>query len=135
MSQPAVSQEVLSHCNKCKLALAHIILVMKDDGKIGRCLCKTCGAKHVYKDPDAVKKKATRKRKPKAPEVPIEEVWKDALSKAQGDPKQYNIKGEFFNGEVINHPTFGQGVVDKQLDGDKIHVIFETDIKTLVQNR
>ena len=92
MSQPAVGQEVLSHCNKCKLALAHIILVIKEDGKIGRCECKTCGAKHVYKDPDKAKKKKTRKRKTKAPEVPIGEVWQEALDKAEGSPKKYSVK-------------------------------------------
>jgi len=132
MSQPTVGQEVLSHCNKCALALAHIVLVIKEDGKLGRCQCKTCGAKHVYKDPEAVKKKATRKRRKKAAEVPMVDLWQSALKASEHEPKKYSIKDQFYLGEIIDHPTFGQGVVQKEMDGNKISVIFETDYKTLV---
>jgi len=135
MSELSVGKEILSHCNKCTLSLAHIILVMKEDGIVGKCQCKTCGAKHMYKDPKGTIKKAPRKKRRKSVELPIGELWQEALTNCTSEPKTYSTKTQFYTGETINHPTFGQGVIEKEMDGNKIHVIFETDYKTLVHNR
>ncbi|MFW5887898.1 MAG: hypothetical protein ACOCUH_03765, partial [Bacteriovoracia bacterium] len=54
-------KDVLSYCNKCKLALAHIIISMKDDKNIHKVQCKTCNSTHAYKDPSAAMTKKKRK--------------------------------------------------------------------------
>lgn len=131
----AVGKEALSLCGKCKLSLAHIIVTMKKSGKSpAKVECKTCKNTHAYKDPNKPVK-ATRKRKPKKEEVPLEEVWRIALAEAVGEPIKYSIKSNFSIGEVIEHPNFGQGVIENKIDNDKIEVIFETDIKMLVHNK
>ncbi|MBT7608979.1 MAG: hypothetical protein HN576_04440 [Bacteriovoracaceae bacterium] len=129
----AVGKEVLSHCNKCKLPLAHIIVNMKTKTTIGKVTCKTCDATHVYKDPSKVraKKKATGTRKRKATDS-IADLWLEAVSKSEGQEKPYSPKAEFTTGDIIDHSKFGPGVVEKCFDGNKIEVIFRHEIKILM---
>ncbi len=119
-----VGKEVLSYCGKCKLALAHVIIDMKNDTTVGKCQCKTCSAKHNYRDPDAVTKKKT---------TPSEaEIWKEALAKTDGAAKPYAMDKSFEEGDLIDHETFGKGVVMRLAIDDKIEVQFEDALKLLV---
>ena len=89
-----VGQDVLSYCGKCKLALNHVIMAMKDENTIGRCECLTCHAKHLYRNPDApVKKTGTRKKKEVA--IPIDQIWAAEINKASGRAKGYSTKDEY----------------------------------------
>ena len=133
MSEIGVGKEILSHCNKCKLPLAHIIVNMKTKTTIGKVTCKTCDATHVYKDPSKVraKKKATGSRKRK-PSTSIADLWLEAVGKSDSKSKEYSPKNEFSLGDIIDHPKFGPGVVEKCFDGNKIEVIFRHEIKVLM---
>lgn len=126
-----VAKEVLSYCGKCKLALAHIIVDMKNETTIGKCQCKTCSAKHNYRDPEAVAKKktTTTTRKPVISEA---EIWQSAVSKTDGRAKPYGMDKSFNEGDLIDHATFGKGVVMKLIIDDKIEVQFEEASKLLV---
>ncbi len=127
-----VAQEVLSYCGKCKLALAHVIIDMKDETTIGKCQCKTCDAKHNYRDPEVVAKKLSKAATRKKVVVSIEEVWKDAVAKTDGNAKPYGMDKGFEVGDLIDHTAFGQGVVMKCISNDKIEVQFEEALKLLV---
>ena len=59
MAELSVGKEVLSHCSKCKLILAHIIVTMKDTKTPDKVQCKTCKATHAFKDPGASKSKTS----------------------------------------------------------------------------
>ena len=126
-------KDVLAYCGKCKLALNHVIIVMKDKDNIGKCKCRTCGAEHLYRDPNQVEKKAKSKttRKSSSKTIPIAEAWKDALNNAQGESRSYSIKEEFQVGDIIEHPKFGKGVVQRSIGSNKVETIFETDLKIL----
>lgn len=131
----AAGREVLAYCGKCKLPLAHTIANMQEDGRIGKCECNTCGALHNYRDPETKKappKKGSRARKK---EVPVEELWKKALDESQGEAKSYAMDKTFDAGDVIDHPTFGKGVIEQIVDGKKIRTIFEDGHKTLIQGQ
>jgi hypothetical protein len=133
----SVGKEILSYCNKCKATLAHIIVTMKGKGA-GKCTCKTCDATHAFKDPakaNATKKSAPRKKKKKVDERPLAEIWADAIKSATVAAQAYSTKTNFNKGDLIDHPTFGQGFVERTFDGSKIEVIFEMEIKTLVHNK
>lgn len=130
-----VGKEVLSNCTKCKLNLAHIIVVMKSDKTPGKVQCKTCQSVHAYKDPFTKRISTKTGKRTKTVDRPVAEVWAEALEKSPpGDALKYSIKTKFALGDVISHPTFGDGVIEKTKDGNKIDVIFESDIKTLVHN-
>jgi len=127
-------QEVLSLCGKCKLALAHVIIAMKKNGSIGKCECKTCGAVHLYRDPDKPKKaRATKTRisKKESPEV----TWNRAIAEASQPAKPYAMTAEFAMGDLIDHPTFGKGVVEELIGHNKIKIVFETSTKLLIHKQ
>ncbi len=132
-----VGKEVLSYCNKCKLTLAHIIASMKDAKTIGKVECRTCKSTHTYKDPSKVKAKGTSKLvQPKAKsDDSVSDLWMAAINSSKAKSKDYSIKTKYDLKDIINHPKFGPGVVDRIIDTDKIQVIFRHDIKTLVHNK
>lgn len=137
MSQLGVGKEVLSYCNKCKLTLAHIIVTMKSDTSIGKVQCKTCSGTHAYKDPSNVKASKTKggKKAKKSAADSISDIWMDAVASSSTKSQKYSIKTKFELGDIIDHPKFGPGVIDKLIDADKIQVIFRHDIKTLIHNK
>src|SRR5210317_1355962 len=127
----SAGKEVLSYCNSCKASLAHIIEVMK--GNVPhKVKCKTCKKTHVYKDPSKVNATKTRARRTTKKSKSTVLSWSEAIAKVKTPAKKYSPKETFLEGDLIDHPTFGKGVVEKNLDNTKIVVIFENDLKTLV---
>ncbi len=139
MSDLNVGKEILSYCSKCKLTLAHMIVAMKDAQTIHRVECRTCKDTHAYKDPSAVKMKAaTRKkttRKTSKTTTSVADLWMEAINSATTKSQEYSIRGQFAQGDIIDHSKFGPGVVDKTIDADKIEVIFRHQIKILIHNK
>lgn len=145
MAELSVGKEVLSYCSKCKLTLAHIIVTMKDSKTADKVQCKTCKATHVFKDPGAAKAKtsvnkviksakAKRTGSKKSTET-VAELWTRAIGKNTTGTKSYTIRGSFTTGDIIDHPTFGQGVVEKLIDDNKIEVLFQDDYRTLMHKK
>ena len=136
-----VGKEIVSHCNKCKLNLAHTIVTMKDEQTLGKVECKTCQARHAYKDPSAVKmskiKKSANKKSnsKKATKESISDLWMRMISTSKTKSQDYSPKLQFVTGDIIDHKKFGPGFIEKLIDADKIQVIFRHDIKTLIHNR
>jgi hypothetical protein len=138
MSQTlAVGKDVLSYCGKCKLTLSHIIMSMKDHKKPHKVKCNTCKAEHAFKDPSTAnkKKRSPTKKSKKIDTMPLAQRWQMAVDSFKGNATKYSIKSIFHLGDMIDHPTFGRGVVDEIVDNDKIAVMFQADIKTLVHNK
>ena len=146
MAELSVGKEVLSHCSKCKLILAHIIVTMKDSVTIGKTQCKTCKATHAFKDPGAKKAKTSVNKVIKSAKAKsrtgskrstetVGELWTKAINKNTTGTKSYTIKGSFITGDIIDHPTFGQGVVEKLIDNNKIEVLFQDDYRTLMHKK
>jgi len=141
-SQIGVGKEILSNCSRCKLILAHIIVTMKSADLPDKVMCKTCKTTQSYKDPGAKKKKVSIDKVVKSAKAAkgiksesVSELWNKAINKATQSPKEYSIKGSFQMGDVLNHPTFGQGVVEKLIDDNKIEVIFQDDFRTLMHKK
>lgn len=139
MTSLGAGKEVLSFCGKCKLTLAHIIITMKAGDNIGKVQCKTCSGSHAYKDPSKVKAKkvSTKTRtvsKKATSQESISDLWLEAVGRATAKSKDYSPKGKFLKGDIVDHPKFGPGVIDKIIDGNKIEVIFRHSIKTLIHN-
>ncbi len=131
----SAGKEVVSNCNKCGHATPSIIVVMRDVDKIGKVECKSCKTVQTFKDPSAKKKTRKKSTRTRKPSVSIEEQWNEAISNASGQENQtYSPKSKFNTGDVIDHATFGTGVVEKFIDSNKIEVIFKDSYKTLVHN-
>lgn len=125
--------ELLSYCGKCKMPTNHIVNTVNKKGAPDKCECQTCKALHKYRDPDKpVKSRATKaKNIAVSPEV----AWNEAMSAAKGSSTPYKMSDQFAKGDLIEHPTFGKGVVDELIDDNKIRVIFEESEKLLAHNR
>jgi hypothetical protein len=143
MSSLGVGKEILSNCSKCKLILAHIIVTMKSATEPDKVMCKTCKSTQSFKDPSAKKKKTSVEKVIKTARAggsrkateSVGELWTKALNKATAGDKEYSIRGSFQTGDVINHPTFGQGIVEKLIDDNKIEVLFQDDYRTLMHKK
>lgn len=135
-SKFTVGKEVLSHCGKCKLNLAHTIVSMKDESTIAKVECRTCKATHAFKDPSTKQKKvrSTSRKKTTKKMVSVGELWISEMAKTEGKPIGYTIKSIFTKGDLIDHKKFGPGIVQELID-DKIEVLFQHDVKTLVHGK
>ena len=76
------------------------------------------------------KKKTTRKKK-----KTHEDEWNELKEKFSDlPPEVYSIRGSFRADMVLDHPTFGIGIVTES-HTRKIEVCFEEGLKTLMHRR
>jgi uncharacterized protein YcbX len=114
------------------------------DGKPEKVICKTCNRKHKYRpnlpksrqkssSADKTKKKrTTRARKRKDPAV----IWEEAFAERDAsDAKGYAMTESFEQDDVIDHKTFGVGLVTEVRAEGKMEVMFKDGTKLLVHDR
>jgi hypothetical protein len=137
-----VGGEVDGFCTKCRMILAHTILAMVGE-RIARVKCNTCGGEHAYKaaepgtaaprssTPRASKPRAEGGTRTRAQEASFEE---QLAGKDLATARPYAVGEKFAVGDLVNHPTFGIGLVGAARP-DKIDVTFKSFVKTLLHSR
>jgi hypothetical protein len=138
--------EIDAYCGKCELNLAHTIIAMVGP-KVVRVKCNTCGSDHQYRGEQplvkAVSFAAPKKSssvasagKPKAAKAPVVVVSWDEQFKGKDltKAKKYSPRETFAVDDVVDHPTFGLGLV-RAVRGDKIEVGFKQEDKVLVHGK
>jgi len=130
MVKLSAGNEVLAYCGKCKLKLAHTIVVMKTDEIPDKVKCNTCKSTHAFKE-NATRRRAvaSKGKKPTA-----SEVWEDKVKHAPDPSVKYSPKSTFEIGQLVDHPKYGTGIVERKIDNNKIEIMFEKTIKTLMHN-
>lgn len=135
--------EVDAHCGKCELNLAHTIIAMVGP-KIIKVKCNTCGGEHQYRGVQPLVKAqsfaAPRRtaapgapRKPSTPAITLS--WDDQFKgKDLTKAKKYSPRETFGVDDVVDHPTFGLGLV-RAVRGDKVEVAFKQADKVLVHGK
>jgi hypothetical protein len=114
------------------------VVVAKVGEQIAKVQCKQCGGYHRYKSPHgapAEKKlpSAIRPQTVKEPKAPVERFEKPAVAADLTKPaRPYRASEKFEVGERIDHPNFGQGVIEIAEPG-KITVFFASGRRVLVQ--
>jgi hypothetical protein len=98
---------------------------MAMDGEaIAKVRCKTCGGSHKFRRP----LDAQKARKPRANSAgegaTAEIIWAAGLAEAKGIERDYNMTAKYRVGDVVNHHTFGKGVVVK-LYANKCDMLFK----------
>ena len=142
----SVGDKIDAYCLKCKLVLAHVIL-FKVDGVISRVKCKTCGAEHKYRGTMPRVKQTAAVRSPAAARVKKSVSAKVTVNDAplQWDLRRrnmppetiirdYSVKDFFKVNQVINHPVFGIGFVEKVASDKSIFVLFSDKVRLLGMN-
>jgi hypothetical protein len=132
-----VGGDIDAMCTKCKMLLGHTILAMVGSAP-KRVRCNTCQGEHNYR---AAEGSAPRKRWEPSSEraarerKPTVTSWEALLqSKDISRARRYTAKERFAADDVVDHPTFGIGLV-QEVRGDKIQVAFKADVKTLVHGK
>jgi len=139
---PRVGGEVDASCTKCKMILGHTILAMVGS-RIARVRCNTCQGEHNFRNG------GERTRAPRASSAALKRPAARAAAVAAasgGDldslikgkdisqPLRYNAGQAFDKDQVLQHPSFGLGVVI-EVRGEKMDVMFDAGMKTLAHHR
>ncbi|HEY1086582.1 MAG TPA: hypothetical protein VGE37_02770 [Archangium sp.] len=140
-----VGGEVDAACGKCELNLAHTIIAMVGQ-KIVKVKCNTCGNEHQFRGTQPLVK-ATSFAAPKrassgsasAPKrssaATVTVSWDDQFKgKDLTKAKKYSPRETFVVDDVVDHPTFGLGLV-RAVRGDKVEIAFKQEDKTLVHGK
>ena len=136
----AVGADVEALCSKCG-DVWHVV-VAKVGEQIVKVQCKECGGQHRYKSPHSVPKEKRappsmreRAEREVAPKAPVERFEKPAVAADLTKPSRtYRASEKFAVGERVDHPNFGQGVVETSEPG-KITVFFASGRRVLVQSK
>lgn len=139
-----VGGEIDAACGKCLLNLAHTIIAMVGP-KVIKVKCNTCGGEHNYRGtqplvkavsfaaPRRASAAASGAAPKRAPAVVVswDEQFKGKdLTKA----RKYSPRETFVVDDVVDHPTFGLGLVRAVRDG-KVEVAFKQEDKILVHGK
>ena len=112
-------------------------------GMPSRVICRTCKSEHNFKakkgvkEPGAITESASKAAKsPRAPKaekvIPVELEWMKQINASPRPVRPYAANESFKIGDRVNHPTFGEGVVQKLIHPNKMEIIFRMDIKVLI---
>lgn len=146
--KPRVGGEIDAFCTKCKLDLNHRVVAMLGEA-VKRVLCLTCNGEHNFRRPAAEREKEKERKahnraihagtagtKASVPRTERSQklIWERATTgQPTGAFKAYNVKGTYSTGELIRHTRFGDGVIARVIDAQKMEVIFEDGPRTMAQ--
>lgn len=163
MGRITAGQDIDAHCSRCKLVLAHVIIAV-DGTKVARVECKTCRTIHAYRagragaaardknggSSEGVVSKSKSSRSSATPRT-SSAGGKRNTSKAKiatqnsydqlmrgidiSHAEKYRATRSWTEGDVINHITFGLGLVTRVLSTEKVEVLFPSEAKILVHGR
>lgn len=129
-----VGADVEALCSKCG-DVWHVVVAKVGD-TIAKVQCKQCGGYHRYKSPHgapAAKKLPATNRPPREVKTPVERFERPAVAADLTKPaRPYRASESFEVGERIDHPSFGQGVIELAEPG-KVTVFFGSGRRVLVQ--
>ena len=146
MATHKVGGEVDAFCTRCKMTLAHTILAMVGT-TIARVQCNTCGGQHAFRSAPGASSARPRQSSSSSasslasraasrePLVKTVITFEDQLKgKDLTRARRYSPKDTYAVDEVMDHPTFGFGLV-KAIRMDKVDVVFKASERTLVHGR
>jgi hypothetical protein len=122
--------DIDSYCTKCRLTLEHIVVAMVGAAVV-KVKCKTCGSMHRFKDTPAVRPATPGKSVASRPFARNSAAWETAIGAANGHELAYDMEHSYRPGDMILHPIFGKGVVQKTFF-KKCSVLFKDKERVLV---
>jgi hypothetical protein len=109
----SLGQNIDSYCGKCKLNLDHTIMAIEGE-TVARVRCKSCGSSHKFRNPlDLQKVRKPRVKKGAGDETTAQIIWEAGLAEAKGNEGDYSMAAKYSVGDIVNHHTFGKGIVMK----------------------
>lgn len=140
---PPVAKSFFTFCKKCDADRYHMVLTHTSSTS-AKIKCEVCGSQKVYSLPKTGSQSATAKRLTGAAAAKRTQSENSRKNSHQNEYQmlmnnevniiKYNMKEKFAQGVKIDHPKFGLGFV-KDAQTDRIEVIFNDEIRTLMHNR
>ena len=125
-----VGGEVDAFCSKCQLLLAHTVIAMVGAVPV-KVECNTCRNVHRFRGPSPAAKSPAPRKTRRSPAESFDEL----MATHTGAPRRYAPSDLFAAGDVLDHATFGRGLVSGLKDPGKVEVTFRTGVKTLVHGK
>jgi len=124
-------------CPRCNLNSGHTIIAMVNNLP-KKIKCDTCDEHHnLVAKPSG--KSRIKSKSPTRKSTSKEATYQEYLSRLTGgDPAnstKYNIKGDFKKDEIIDHLSFGIGIVLSVIQLNKIKILFKDGPRLLIQNQ
>lgn len=127
----AVGRDCEAWCGRCKQTTEHTVVALKATGDAPKQVaCRSCNDWHAYSKPrhspqaeadkparrEASASVPRRNRAKRAPEssASAESRWKAAIAATTVQPKDYDYRGSYVEGDVIRHREFGLCIVVKR---------------------
>lgn len=108
------------------------------DGQPGRVECNTCKGIHNYRKPTVKKSASDTKSSPATRKKTTRKVdpdlatWAElTLDQKTGSAVTYSLQGVFKQDQIVNHPTFGLGMVIQLIPPNKVEILFQDGRKLL----
>jgi hypothetical protein len=144
VEQPTVGGWTQAYCTTCRDMREHVVVAMVS-GVPAKVECTSCHKQHAFRSgPPGDKKEAARKtgrltsggRARKAPGMPTPAPPIDMAERMAGKiPGKYDPQHAFAVDDVVEHPSFGKGVVTCLPGPQKMEVLFESGPKVLSHDR
>jgi len=131
----AVGNHLRTRCSTCKRVQLHVITAISG-ARIDQIQCKVCQRARKYRAPKGAEAQAKRRREEAAEAIPPEMIWKklmDASASKKSIPYTFDKRYQLH--DLINHDTFGLGVVTSLPGPDKAKVAFKEGELLLICNR
>ena len=133
--------EINSYCLKCKDVTNHTIIAMVDS-KVAKVQCNICKGRHIYRPEKPVKAKPAKKTTTRAASIAsaklakAEAFFEELLAgRGKSEALAYSMTDIYKEGDLLDHPTFGLGVVNETVMPNKIEVLFRQGSKLLICGR
>lgn len=127
-----VGGEVDTLCNRCGMVLAHTVIAMVGSRPV-KVECNTCHGVHAFHAEGGAARRPTGSRpaRPRQSATSFDEL----IAGKVGTARRYSPKTGYAAGDVVDHPSFGLGLVTAVREGNKIEVTFRSAVKVLVHGQ
>jgi hypothetical protein len=136
---PRVGGDTMAWCTTCRAVGEHVIVAMVGI-RPAKVECASCHKQHLYRAAApgtltaASTKTGARRKSVPPPDPAPEPVDLEAL--VAGRPrKPYDTKSRYAIGEVVDHPSFGVGLVTLLPGPQRVEIAFQVGAKLLTHDR
>lgn len=131
----AVGTHLRIRCSTCKRVQLHVVTALSG-ARVDQIQCKVCLRARKYRAKDGANGSSKRRRQEAAEVIPPEVIWQKLLDGASARKTiPYTFDKQFQVHDLINHDTFGLGVVTDLPGPDKARVAFKEGELLLICNR
>jgi hypothetical protein len=138
---PPVAKSFFAFCKKCDADRYHVVLA-HTSATSAKIKCEICGSQKTYSLPKAQTKTgkpltgaaAKKREQTMNSRKSSHKNEYEMLMAGKGETAVYSMKGKFEKNSKLQHPKFGLGFI-KDAATDKIEVVFEDEVRTLIHNR